>query len=172
MKNWKQIISIVAPIIVPVLGGIVAFFVMRNILKSPIKIPRPEFLFNTLITTATTISGFILSSIAILVGAPNSGAIKKIRESGLQYELKTICVSPLIFGILIIILFTFLGSTVGEDNQLSIVLTSISGASLTCYLISFIYSFSYLISIISLVNKPVHKIKNNPSKPDGNFRGN
>ncbi len=113
-KNLKSFLAILIP---PVIGLIVGLIVFYS--KLPlITIHRYEFLLNTIISTSATVSGFILASVTILVGAPNSQIVKEINKNGVHKELKWRYSESLILGLVQILFFTILGATTDNVNLL------------------------------------------------------
>ena len=75
---------------------------------------RLEFLLNTIISCSATISGFILASVTILVGATSSEIMKEIKKHGAHKELRWRYTEALILGLLVIFFFRKLQVQVGH----------------------------------------------------------
>lgn len=131
---------------------------------------RLEFLLNTIISCSATISGFILASVTILVGATSSEIMKEIKKHGAHKELRWRYTEALILGLLVIFFFTILGAIIDETNSVSNVLVSVSAGILVSYTCSVISTCYYLLSIIGLINEDRQGPENTPSTPKGRFR--
>ena len=117
-----------------------------------IKIARLEFLLNAMITSATTCSGFILTSVSILIGLSNTPLMKKINSTIASKELQYRYKENLLVGLALIIVSVLIGTNTEDKVIPAIVFYSyvwIIGA----YLISTVTACWYLLSIIDLAPK-------------------
>ena len=117
-----------------------------------IKIERLEFLLNAMITSATTCSGFILTSVSILIGLSNTPLMKKINSTGASKELQYRYKENLLVGLALIIVSVLIGTNTEDKVIPAFVFYSyvwIIGA----YLISTITACWHLLSIIDLAPK-------------------
>lgn len=167
MKNKVHIlIAVLIPLVIGFFVGIALFLV-----KVPsLIIPRLEFLLNTIISCSATISGFILASVTILVGATSSEIMKEIKKHGAHKELRWRYTETLILGLVVIIYFSVLGAITGKCNCVNNVLISISAGILISYCCSVISTCYYLLSIIGLISEDKQSPNNTPSVPNGQFR--
>lgn len=152
--------------------GIASGFITYFSLNSEIVIPRLEFVLTSIISSSATISGFVLASVTILVGASNKPIMVQIRKAGALKELKLRYTITLILGLIVIIYFTLAGLYVSEDDKVPIVGISISVGIIVMYIASIISTSYYLLSIIGLLNEETISIQDTPSVPSGEFRGN
>lgn len=161
--------SIVA-VSIPVILGCVTHFVIGRLGITDVTFPRFEFLLNSIITSATTISGFILAAVTILVGATSSAIMKKIRNEGGLQELRWRYTETLILALIVIVFFTILGGIVDETNVMTLPWVSISAGLIVAYLSSTISTCYYLLAIIGRMYYDAPEIDDTPSSPEGPFR--
>ena len=96
--KWHVILAAMSPIALGILAGLTIFLT-----KVPaLPLPRLEFLLDTIISCSSTISGFILASVTILVGATSSEIMKKIRKHGALTELRWRYTEALILGLVVL----------------------------------------------------------------------
>lgn len=116
------------------------------------RIERLEFLLNAMITSTTTCSGFILTSVSILIGLSNTPLMKKINSTRASKELQYRYKENLLVGLALIIVSVLIGTNTEDKVIPAIVFYSyvwIIGA----YLISTVTVCWYLLSIIDLAPK-------------------
>lgn len=133
-----------------------------------ITLPRVEFILNAVISCATTISGFVITSVSILIGATSSEIMKEIKAQGGFTELQIRYTEALILGIITIVYFIFLGATLDETACICRLFISVSAGILVAYGYSVISAGYYLLSIIGLLNK-IKSTVTTPSIPSGEF---
>lgn len=157
--------------IFPILGGILISLVLYLLKIPDLILPRLEFLLNAIISCATTISGFVISSVAILIGATESRIMKKIKREGGFPELKVRYTETLILGLVSVIYFVFLGAAVEETNQVSRLYLSVSAGILSSYSYCVVSACYYLLSIIGNIQEDVTiSVDKAPSSPTGEYR--
>lgn len=163
----KKYIEIFLPLLLGVLVAAILYFV-----KVPdIKIYRIEFVMNSTITCVTTLAGFILTSLSIIIGMSASPIMQKIRDEGGLSELVWIYSEALALSLGVIILLIVLGANIGEDNLILAKWVIICGGVLVSYICSMIVSSVYLLLIISKIpsNKIITSV-DRPTRPPGEFR--
>lgn len=166
MKKYP-ILAVSVPIVVAIAVGYI--IACSNI--TSISFVRFEFLLNTIITTSATISGFILASVTILVGATSSAIMKDIRNKGGLRELQWRYVETLILGFVVIVYFTLLGAVVeAEYNSIGNGCLSFSAGLLVAYLCSTVSTCYYLLSIIGMLYYDPPVCSTEASSPEGPFR--
>mgnify|MGYP004552569543 FL=1 len=133
-----------------------------------ITLPRVEFILNAVISCATTISGFVITSVSILIGATSSEIMKEIKAQGGFTELQIRYTESLILGIITIVYFIFLGATIDETACICRSYISVSAGILVAYGYSVISAGYYLLSVIGLLNK-IKSTVTTPSVPSGEF---
>ena len=166
----KAKLHVGAVVLIPVILGILSGLVVSRIKITSIEFPRLEFLLHTIISCSATISGFILASVTILVGATSSEIMKKIRKKGALPELRWRYTEALILGLVVIFFFTFLGAIVDDTDCVEKIYLSLSTGLLVAYVCSVISTCYYLLSIIGLINEETPTVDNTPSVPTGEFR--
>ena len=156
---------------IPVVLGFLTHFIISKLGFIEVTFPRFEFLLNSIITSATTISGFILAAVTILVGSTSSAIMKDIRKEGGLQELRWRYTETLILALVVIVFFTVLGTIVEtETNSISAPWLSFSAGLLVTYLSSTISTCYYLLAIIGRVYYEAPSEDDTPSSPKGPFR--
>lgn len=156
---------------IPVGLGFLTYGIIRNLGITAVSFVRFEFLLNSIITSATTISGFILAAVTILVGATSSAIMKDIRNKGGLQELRWRYTETLILALIVIVFFTVLGAVVeAEKNSMTISWISFSAGLLVAYLSSTISTCYYLLAIIGRLYYEAPEEDQTPSSPEGLFR--
>ncbi len=161
---------VLCAVLIPLVLGIISSLVIVFAKVPALHFDRLEFLLNTIISCATTISGFILASVTILVGAASSEIMKKIRKHGALPELRWRYTETLILGLVVILYLTFLGAITGDCDYISSLHISISAGLLVSYTFSVISTCYYLLSIIGMINEETLITDSTPSSPPGEFR--
>lgn len=147
------------------------FAFVKNVKITEYKIVRLEFVLNSLITFSTTISGFIMASLSILIGMSDNPLIMKIRKDNLIGEVKWRFSETVISGLALIIICVVLGGIAPEDSTISGNWIKAICCIVTWYFLSVITTCYYLIGILAgTVTGKKHKLDNNPSEPKGEFR--
>ena len=167
MISMKQKICNVCIILFPIALGVVAAFLIIIMKVPAITLPRVEFILNAVISCATTISGFVITSVSILIGATSSEIMKEIKAQGGFTELQIRYTEALILGIITIVYFIFLGATLDETACIWLFI-SVSAGILVAYGYSVISAGYYLLSVIGLLNK-IKSTVTTPSVPSGEF---
>ena len=165
-KTIRNIVIIACPLVL----GILSVFISHHFIAKPMVLPRLEFLLDTIISSSATISGFILASVTILVGATASKIMQDIKDNLALPELRWRYSETLVLGLIVMVYFTYLGISIGENNEISRTYLSISVGMLTAYLFSVITTCYYLLSIIGKINEEPPINEGGPSTPDGDFR--
>ena len=167
MKETLRYISAIARHMIG--GTVVALFVYLA-MEKPLTLPRLEFLLDTIISSAATISGFILASVTILVGATSSKIMEDIKNKCGLPELRWRYSETLILGLAVMMYFTYLGVVIDANNEVARSCLAISTGALTAYIYSVITTCYYLLSIIGKINEDPPIEEGGPSSPDGDFR--
>lgn len=166
----KKTIRNIAIIACPLVLGVLSAFFVRHFVVKPIVLPRLEFLLDTIISSSATISGFILASVTILVGATASKIMQDIKNNLALPELRWRYSETLVLGLVVMVYFTYLGISIGENNEISRTYLATSIGMLVSYLFSVITTCYYLLSIIGKINEDPPINEGGPSAPDGDFR--
>lgn len=163
----RYILIVMSPIVI----GVLVALCLWNLLKAGLYIYRFEFIINTIITCSATFSGFILTSVSVLIGLSNSPLMKHLRTTGSIVELQVRYTEALILGIALIIFCVVLGGCTGQSNIIGF-WWAMSGICLTvAYLVSVVVSGYYMLRIIGQVpGKTPPKVNEKPSLPSGEFR--
>ena len=81
------------------------------------RIERLEFLLNAMITSTTTCSGFILTSVSILIGLSNTPLMKKINSTRASKELQYRYKENLLVGLALIIVSVLIGTNTEDKSD-------------------------------------------------------
>ena len=163
----KKCIKFFLPLL---LGGFVAL-VLHFIKIQDVAIFRIDFVMNAIITCVTTLAGFILTSISIIIGMSASPIMQDIRKKGGLSELVMTYSEDLGLSLVMIIVFIFLGANIGEDNVISARWIVICASVLTSYICSMIITVFYLLRIIAKIpSNPIISSDKIPTVPPGEFR--
>lgn len=164
--KWHVFLVVLIPLVLGILAGLIIFWI-----KIPeFRLHRLEFLLNTIISCSATVSGFILASVTILVGATASEIMRKIIKYGALPELRWRYTEALILGLVVIFFFTFLGAVVDETNYVSNSYLSLAAGLLVAYVCSVISTCYYLLAIIGLINEDAPTVDETPATPTGKYR--
>lgn len=135
------------------------------------KIIQLEFVLNSLISFSTTISGFIMATLSILIGMSNNPLIVEIRKNNLIGEIKWRFSETIISGLALIAICIVFGAITPEDliipgNWIEAICCIVSW-----YFLSVITTCYYLVGILAgTVTGKKNKLDKNPSEPEGEFR--
>lgn len=158
-------------IIVPALLSIAAVIILIFFKVPDICINKIDFVLSAIITCVVTISGFILTSVSIIIGMSGSLIMKKISKDGGLLELITRYSTTLILSLIVIIVFIILGSMVKTDNVVPSSSIIVGSAIIVAYIYSLITTCYYLLAIIAKIPcENSIENSNNPAQPKGDFR--
>lgn len=159
--------AIVEPSLVAIVAAVVLVF-----LKVPdISINKIEFVMNAIITCVVTMSGFILTSVSIIIGMSGSLIMKKISRDGGLSELIARYSTTLILSLIVIIAFIILGSMIKDDNIISSRSIIVGSVIVSMYVYSLITTCYYLLAIIARIPcENSIESSDEPTKPQGDFR--
>ena len=164
-KKTRPILWVMLPHCLILCASIVLYY----ILAKEYVIYRCEFIRTSIITCASTFSGFILTTIAILAGFINSPFIKYLRKNNGLFELRLRYSLSLLIGILSIVIAIISGFLINKKNEVSALLIVLCCGVFVSYLYSIISAGSYLLR--SIWNVSNEQVSNNTSKvPKGNLR--
>lgn len=159
--------AIIEPFLIAIVAGIVLVF-----LKVPdIYINKIDFVMSSIITCVVTMSGFILTSVSIIIGMSGSLIMKKISKDGGLSELIARYSTTLILSLIVVIAFIVLGSMIKDDNIVSSRLIVVGSVIVISYLYSLITTCYYLLAIIARIPcENSIESSDKPTKPQGDFR--
>lgn len=130
---------------------------------------RLEFLLDTIISCSTTISGFILAAVAILVGASSSQIMQDITQKALP-ELRWRYSETLILGLVVMVYFSCMGVFTNKCNCVNKLPLSLSAGLLVAYIYSVVITCYFLLAIVGKINERKAVVQGEPSSPEGDFR--
>lgn len=163
LKNYTFLgIHILLAIVVTVATGI---FVKGQ----PVEIPRIEFVLNSIITCASTLIGFILTSLSIIFGLVNTALLKAIYSTQGRYELNVRYMETTIIGTALIIACIITGAKTPESTVVPFKWFAGTFFLAALFVISFATTCYYLMRII-LYAPVTDNDTNKPSTPEGDFR--
>ena len=144
--------------------GIALFLIFS--LEDDIRVNNIEFLLNSLITCAATFSGFILTSISVLVSFGSSSVMLELKKGTGDKELKILYSITLVLGFMIIISCIFIGASITFNNHLPKLIVSFGLGLFSSYIVSLLKTGFILLKLMNLVPKPgAPTINNEPSTP-------
>lgn len=137
------------------------------------QIHRIEFVLNAIITTTTTISGFILTSLSILLGLNNHPILEDIKKKQLMGELVWRYAESFLIGLIIIIWCISLGATLEEDTAILFMsekCIKVGICILMWYLVGLFFLCKYLLGILQYTPSNDVDVDDTPGEPGGNYR--
>lgn len=159
-----------------ILGPLIFSLVIVGVLLlfkiSSITINKIDFVLSACITCVVTLTGFILTSVSIVVGLSGSGIMKKISRTGNLSELVSRYIVTLVLSLLLLIIFIALGATIGKDNMVSSMCLLVGAGISSSYLYSLISTCFYLLRIISKIPEEYVETSDKASAPEGEYRTN
>ena len=176
MKKFRNIKQLI-----PIFSGMV-FILIVLIGKLQIFIPDIKFLANTIINCTVAFSGFVLTSISILIGLNATPIMKRIRQNGNIQELICYLVEPLVFGAMLIILGIYLGEKYATCAGTNVDTAKLNGCLMPynefmllggtgiAYIISLVLVFYFVLKILSASSVSKETDNKEPSVPTGKFR--
>lgn len=168
LKSKKRIAKILA---FPLLIGLIVTFNGFLLLKSGHVILRLEFLLSTIITCSTTISGFVLTAISILIGFEAHPVMKEMKKVDGLAELTIRFAETLILGAAVIIFSLIIGEAAGKGNYVGRTYLIAGIGLISSYVCCIVTVFFYLLSIlIHLCEIPPIARNNHASVPCGEMR--
>lgn len=154
------------------LGAILGAVVIGLVLKGrPTEIPRIEFVLDAIITCASTLVGFILTSLSIIFGLVNTELFKTIYKTNAKYELNLRYIETMGVGIGLIISCIVTGANTDQYQIVPFVWLIITAFFTVWFLIGFGFNSHCLIQIIlyaPMSDDAMGRMK--PSRPEGAFR--
>lgn len=154
------------------LGALLVTVVIGKFLNGQaVVIPRIEFVLDAIITCASTLVGFILTSLSIIFGLVNTELFKTIYKTNAKYELNLRYIETMVVGIGLIISCIVTGANTNQCQVVPFVWLIITVFFTVFFLIGFGFNCYSLIQIIlyaPISNDVMDSMK--PSRPEGPFR--
>lgn len=149
----------------------ILFAIIFFIVKIPaLEIQRIEYVLNAIITTSTTISGFVLTSLSILLGLSWKPIFSAIQQNHLTVELIWRYSENLIIGFLIIISCIVFGASLPTTSPIIPSIWLKTGiCALIWYLVSLFFLCKYLLGVLLSAPGKI-TIDNTPSEPHGEYK--
>lgn len=117
-KNLPVIISILITLVFIVIA---LYYKIENI-----KIIKIEFLLNIIVTIVTTIIGFLLTGLTIIMSMMQTKVMRVIRKNQGENLLSRYIISPIVCGFILIINILIIGYLIDNENNVNIImLTSV-----------------------------------------------
>ena len=151
----------------PFFIGVVVLFVLFLSIKKEVEIFNIEFLLNSSITCAATFTGFVLTSISILLGLGSCSIMCALREGSGFSELKVLYSTNLILGFTVILFSAVTGASISFEKCIPKTILCV-GAGLFCsYLSSLLITGFVLLKLMNLAPKERNAETDlKPSSPD------
>ena len=148
----------------PFIIGSLTALILFLLIKNEIEIFNVEFLLNSSITCAATFTGFVLTSISILLGLGSCSIMCALREGSGFSELKVLYSTNLILGFLVILFSAVTGACISFEKCIPKVIIC-TGAGLFCsYISSLLITGFVLLKLMNLV--PTERNAETDMKPD------
>lgn len=138
-------------------------------LPNVIPITRIDFILSTIITCATTFSGFTLTIVSILLSFSRSTLIEYLKKNNGIQELIFRYTFSLVLGLLLILFCGAVGSDLPVKNEFSKFMVILGAIILFDYLYNLITSSNYLLKTISLATKPTTVVSDEIETPKINL---
>lgn len=135
----------------------------------PMYIHRFEFLLNAAISIAATFSGFILTSLSIMVTLNETKLMKAINASNAKSELYFRIAENITVAIALIAIFLIAGGVIDDANHIPSGAFFFGLLVLIYYFLSLLTACYYLLRIISNCSNS-DNASASPSAPSGKFR--
>ena len=135
----------------------------------PMYIHRFEFLLNAVISIAATFSGFILTSLSIMVTLNETKLMRAINTSKAKPELYFRIAENITVAITLIAIFLTAGAVIDDANHIPSGAFFFGLLVLIYYFLSLLTACYYLLSIISNCSNS-NNANSSPSAPSGKFR--
>lgn len=130
---------------------------------------RLEFLLSSIITFASTFSGFMLTAVTVIIGYAKTDIMQTIYNSNAKRELTFRYVESITCGILLIVLCAIVGEITPQSGLVSRKFLSVGVGVILYYLCSLFTTGYYLVSVISLSANLGKQRDNNPYRPASGF---
>lgn len=130
--------------------GIIIGFFLFCFNTGDVVFSRMEFVLNAVMSCTATISGFILTSISVLLGLSSSQLMNNIRKDGSFKELSYRYIESLVTGFLVIVFCILMGTLIGQENRVAYGWIAMLIGILFSYLFSIFSSGYYLLTIITI----------------------
>ena len=108
---------IISSVITIFLIIIVFYYKVENI-----KIPKIEFLLNSIVTLVTTIIGFLLTGLTIIMSMMQTRVMRVIRSHCGEKLLSKYIISPIVWGVILIVNILIMGYFLNSENTVNIVM--------------------------------------------------
>lgn len=149
---------------------IAVFVACMKWLPSEYKLPRIDFILESILTCAATFSGFTLTAISILLSFSRSTVITYLNKNDGVKELRIRYTWSLLLGMALILVCLGIGGMIGTDNTLS-KLQMVTGILVSlAYFYNLISSGRYLLKTIALATSPPPQVSTEITKPKGKYR--
>ena len=130
--------------IVPLCIGVVIRIIFLLLGIDKVYIDRIEFVLNAIITFSSALTGFILTSLSILIGLSNSPIMVELKKRNALPELRWRFSTILLNSIFSVIFCLVLGMVINETKQVDSIWFTISIIMMTSFLSTTIINGWYL----------------------------
>lgn len=165
IMRWIRVLAIQTIIV-----GIAVACCIR-FLPQIVVIPRIDFVLDSLMTCASTFSGFTLTIVSILLSFSQSPVMLYLNKHGGTDELRLRYTLSVVIGVVLIIVILVMGSLVNEKNEVGKVILTVGIAVTISYFYNLVTSGWYLLRTLAKATTPQSgRINETPSSPKGNYR--
>lgn len=147
MKKRSNILPIV---IRHLLVGFIFSFAAYVLCPDGKSFNRVEFILASIITFASTFSGFILTAVTVLLGYGKTHVMKAVNSSKAKNELSFRYCESILCGLILIITCMIIGELIPQNNVISRMYLCIGVGILAYYVASLISTGYYLVSLIAV----------------------
>lgn len=136
-----------------------------------VTINRIEFVLNSLITVATTLLGFIVTAVSILIGMSTNPVISEIRKNNLLGEIKWHFIETILLGLGLIVIAIVLGGMAPTPAIISEKWSKLAICAIGWFFVSFTSTCFYLVGVlVGTVDGNKNTIHEKPSAPNGELK--
>ncbi len=164
-KHWIRVFTLQTIIVGVVVACCIRF------LPQTVVIPRIDFILNSLMTCASTFSGFTLTIVSILLSFSRSPVMLYLSKHGGTDELRLRYTLSVVIGVVLIIVILVIGSLVNEKNEIGKVTLTVGISATIAYFYNLVTSGWYLLRTLARATTPQSgRIDETLSSPKGKYR--
>ncbi len=113
-------------VLVAIAITLIATIIIWKLKIESVEIPKVDFLLSSIITVVTTIIGFLLTGLTIIMSLMQTRVMKIIRRNSGEKLLSQYIMSPIIWGTILIFYVFFMGYVLKDDNIINKLMLIIS----------------------------------------------
>jgi len=157
-------------ILIVVFTAIATSIATSVFVKTGVQIKNLEFVLNSIILCAATFTGFILTSLSILLGLSNRPVMQDLKKGTGLDELKVLYSCALTLGFILIIACIILGAILSFADEIIKGIIVVGVGLISAYLVSILITGYALVAIMNLLSKDkAIKLSDKPQSPGINL---